>query len=301
MLLVQGELGVAHQIAPVVVPEERLGSVGDPFHRPPEVPGREGAEDLLRVERVLASESTPHVLDEHPDTRFLDTEDRGELPPHAVRHLGRDVQGPALPVVRGDRAAGLQGAELGAVVDDAPPHDSMRRRERGVGRRRIPDLPAEGDVVGDVVPDRRPARRLVAGGDGGKAIVVDLDSLARVERLPAGLRNHEGDALADEADAVAGEGGLVPLAEAVALLKAGPGRLRGRRHAGDSGDAGRREVPPRVDRAHAGCRARRRRVDAPDPGVGEGRPQNHRVEGAGWRPVVDEAPFAAQQPRVLAA
>ena len=51
---------------------------------------------------------------------------------------------------------------------------------------------------------------------------------------------------------------------------------------------------PGAERAGAG-------VEAGDPGVREGRSQDHRVQGAGRGPVVDEAPLAPQQPRVLTA
>ena len=298
---IQGELRVAHQIAPVVVAEERLRPVRDPLDRAPEVPGREGAEDVLRVDRVLAPEPSADIVDEHPEPTFLDAEDLGELSPDAVRHLGRDVQGPAARLEFGDHPAGLQGAELGAVVDDPPPHDPVGGRERGFGRLRVADLPSERDVVGDIVPDRRPPGRLVAGGDGGEGFVVDLDPLARVEGLPAGLGDDEGDALPDEADPVGGKGGLVPRAKPIALADSGPVGLRGAGHAGDLRDPGRGELGSRVHRPHPRRRPRRAGVDAGDPGVREGRPQNHRVQGAGGRPVVDEAPLAPQQPRVLAA
>ena len=97
---IEGEFGVAHEVAPVGVAEERLRAVRDPLDGPAEVPGREGAEDVLRIERVLAPESAPDVVHEHPEPVFLlDSEDLRELALHAVRHLGRDVQGPAAVLV----------------------------------------------------------------------------------------------------------------------------------------------------------------------------------------------------------
>ena len=144
-------------------------------------------------------------------------------------------------------------------------------------------------------------RGLVARGDGGEGVVVDLDPLARVERLPAGLGDHEGDALPDEADPSGHEGRLAPLAEAVALSDPRPRGFRGGGRAGHLGDAGRGEVGARVHRPHARRRARRGGVEAGDPGVREGRSQDHRVQGAGRGPVVDEAPLAPQQPWVLTA
>ena len=185
MLRIERELGMAHEVAPVGVREERLRPVRDPLDRAAEIAGRDRREDVLGIDGVLSSESAADVVHEHPEPLLPEAEDLRELPPHPVRHLGRDVQGPALPVVLDDHPAGLQGTELGPVVDDAPPDDPVGGRERGFGRRPIADLPAEGHVVGDVVPDRRPLGGFVAGGDGGEGIVVDVDALARVERLRA--------------------------------------------------------------------------------------------------------------------
>ena len=301
VLGVEGEIGVAHEVAPMVVAEERFRSVRDPLDRPAEVPGRVGAQDLLRVERVLAPEPSAHVVHQHPEPVFLDAEDLRELAADAVRHLGREVQGPAARGVLGDRATGLDGAELSPVVDDAPPHDPVGRRERGVGRRRVADLPAKGDVVGHVVPYRRTPWGFVAGGDGGEGSVVDLDPLTRVQSLPAGFGDYEGDALPDETDPIGDQGGLVAFAEAVAFTESGPGGFRGTGYAGDAGHPGRGEVRSGVHRPHPRRRPRRVRLDAGDPRVREGRPQDHRVQGPGGRPVVYELPLAPQQPRILAA
>ena len=177
----------------------------------------------------------------------------------------------------------------------------MGGRERGFGRLRVADLPPERDVVRHVVPDRRSFRGLVAGGDGGEGLVVDVDALARVEGLPAGLGDDEGDALADEADPIGDEGGLAPFAEAIAFPDPRPRGLRRSRHRGDLADPGPREVRPGVYGLHPRRRPRRRRLDAANPCVREWRAENYRVQGARRRPVVDETPLAPQQPRILAA
>ena len=79
--------------------------------------------------------------------------------------------------------------------------------EGGVGRGLVADQFDETDIVGAAVPDLRGARfgRLGGGDDRGQRFVVDLDQFGGVRCLRGGLRDHEGNRIADPAHAVFGQ------------------------------------------------------------------------------------------------
>ena len=95
-------------------------------------------------------------------------------------------------VVRRERGARLERRGDEPRDLDALAHDVRRRGERAV------------DVAFRMLPAEQDVTRRVRLDDHRKLVVVDQDELCRIGGARGGLRDDDGDGLADEADAVAG-------------------------------------------------------------------------------------------------
>ena len=184
------------------------------------------------------------------------------------------------------------GAVGDALVDHPGPDDVVGALER-VGAVLVAapggDVGAETlELQGSVVGHRR-----LDVGDDRQVVVVDVDQLGRVDRLRAGLRDHEGDRVADEPDLVVGERParalLVDVGERLqAAGPRGPGPCR--RPARPGPARPRRCRSGRAWRARTGC-ARTRRARRPPPGGCRRRSRCPRA-ARGPRPGVPVSPAA---------
>ncbi len=107
---VERHLGVGDVVAPMRVGEERLGAIGHPFHRPPDLLGGPQAHDLLGIDEDLRAEAAADVGRDHPQLVLGRDADEGrDDEPRHVRVLRRVPQREAVVagVVVADRRARL--------------------------------------------------------------------------------------------------------------------------------------------------------------------------------------------------
>ncbi len=173
---------------------------------------------------------------------------------------------------------------------------SARAKAASTGRP-VADLVHEADIVRRVLPDARGVRgeRRLAGNDRSQRLKLDIDQLGRVGGLFAALGNDKGDIVADPAHPILGQ-----RRETMAI---------GRRSTPPPQPAWRRQIPPvRFAPISAGQHSQYagrgfgpRRVDPPDASMRVGGAQYICKRHARQHHVVDIAPAAAQQPRILEA
>ena len=224
---------------------------------------------------------------------------------HVLRQLGLEHMGALQGGVDGvaafgrlvdaDAAARLHGRCRHAIDDEVMLDDMRRLCECRVGRLLVALDLDEADVVRAILPHQRHAGLDgVAGRDDGRQrLVVDLDQFGSIDRLKIGLGNHEGDVVADHANAILDEAGIArPIARAAiaALEPAGHRQVA---------EAGGLVVGAGQHREHAGCGFGLRRVDRADARMGMRRAQHIAERHAGKRHVRDIAAAALEQPRVL--
>ena len=163
---------------------------------------------------------------------------------------------------------------------------------RGVGV-----LPVDGDVVAQLRPNSRGARRkrLPHVGDARQGRPVDFDQLGRVLRLLSRARDDHGYAFPDETHASAGED------RAQGLPHGGAGKVGQFDLAGHVRHASGVEVGAGEDGLYAGGGAGRLKVYGQDFGVGVGRAQEGGPELALDIDVVREAAPPLKQARVFLA
>jgi hypothetical protein len=149
-----------------------------------------------------------------------------------------------------------------------------------------------GQIVGDIVMDARGGgiQRALEPADGGQGLVHDVDQLRGILGDVATVGDHEGDELADVADAVGRERPL--------------GARMGKVRVGDQERTGLVQLPDVAGgqhQVHAGQRPGPCRVDANDPGAGMRAPEPGRVQDTSRIDVVNEAAATPEQPLVLVA
>ena len=139
---IERELGRRHVVAAHHVGDEGLAALAGPFHRPPELLGREGEHGVFRVGKGLGAEAAADVGGHHPEIPGLGPQNgAGDHVAHPPDVLRAGVQGILAPVELGERGARLHRVRDQAVVDDpqldhaAPPGRARPRPRRA---RRIP-------------------------------------------------------------------------------------------------------------------------------------------------------------------
>ena len=214
---------------------------------------------------------------------------------HRAMRVGRlvavvDVELPGLRVEVGDHPARLQGRRMAARIDDVPRHDGVGLGERAVRRLLVAGLPQRArEVVALarlVVADQRRIRveRLAGVHDRRQRLVLDVDQLERVVGRVLVGRDHERDLLPLEPHLVAREHGL--------------GVVGDRRHPCEAEGL---QVLRGDDRGDVRVRERPRGVDREDPRVRVRAPQHRAVDHPRQPDVVEVAPLAADEARVLLA
>ena len=264
---VEGQLGVAHVVARVLVGGDRLPALALPLDRPADLARGPEHEPVLGVLPALGAERPAHVARDHPDLVLRDLEDvAGQRVAHAVRVLDVGVEGVAvLPrVVHPERAARLHVLGVHAGDDVAAPHPVGGPGEGRLGRRLVSELVQVGHVVRALVPDRRGPRLRRGPGVGhrGERLVVDADQVGRVLGLGAGLGHHQGHRIAHVARAVHRQAAVRRREHRGAV---GSRALERHLH---GAEAVARHVCPGVHREDPGRLPRRVGVDRADPGMG---------------------------------
>ena len=168
---------------------------------------------------------------------------------------------------------------------------SVDRLRHGRG---VAALDVEGEIAGRLVPQQRRAAAQAPRRPSTTAIerlVVDAirsaASRARLDSLSATMKATGSPTWRTRSSASAGRGGTT------SGVTAAMQRQRTEAAGG--------EVGAMIDGMHARQRQRRRRVDAPDPGMGVRRAQHEAVQAVGDGDVVDVAAMPGQEPRILEA
>ncbi len=297
---VQGELGIRHVVAGVLVREDGLAALARPLHGPAEPPRRPEHQAMLGVLPAFRPEAPTHVARDHADAVLGHLEDvAGERVPHAVRVLDIGVKGVALlrGVPHAQRAPRLHVLGVDARDHEAPPDYPACACHRGVRRRLIAGLEHAGDIVGALVP------HCGGAGTGGvrrrrhrrQRLVVHVHQLGGVFRLGGGLRDDQGHGVADIAHPLGGEAQMGRGEHGRAVRP-----LALERHA-HGAELVLGEIGAGEHRHHPGRCQRRLRVDAADAGVGVERAHHHHVGLAGKIDVTLIAAAALQQADVLEA
>ena len=196
-----------------------------------------------------------------------------------------------------EHGARLHGVGHDAVVDDVEANHPLGPGKGRLDRRPIPLLPIKGEVAGGLVVDAGGAgrQRLGGVGDGGQVFIVDGNQFGGVLGQFHALRDHHGDVVADEADALAGQDGAQRHVRVGALA------------VGDADDTGQvaeavgHRIGAGVDGEHAGRRRRLGHIDGAEAGMGVGAAHDDRKRLAVHRDVGHKAPRSLQQPGVLGA
>lgn len=244
---------------------------------------------LLGVAADLGAEAAPHIGGDDLHERRVDTVGGGDGGAGALRALGAEplVQ-PAVVAPRDRRAANLQRAGCGALVDEATLHHHFAVGEEvgAADGRHAEERRVEHHVAaGALVEQGGAGHGLLDVDQRGQYVVVDDHLLGCVLALRAELGDHDRDRLAHEAHLVDGQ------------QPAGDHRVEGRRHRLQL------EIGGGVDGDDAGHRQRIGGVDRVDEAVGNGGAHVRDVRGADehrlGEQVVDVDPAGGEKPRVF--
>ncbi len=269
-----------------------LGAVLDPLDGDA---GHDRAGDRTHVPRIhrhLVPEAAADVGAHDPDHVLGEP---GDLRVHGAMRVRRlvavvDVELPGLRVEVGDHAACLERRRVAAGIDDVARDDDVGLGEGAVRRLLVSGLPQRArevvDLPGLVVADQRRIgiERLAGVDDRRQRLVVDVDQFERVVGRVLVGRDHERDLLPLEPDLVAREHGLRV--------------VRDRRH---PREPERLEVLRGDDGGDVRVSERPRRVDRPDARVRVRAAQHGPVDHSREPDVVEVAPLAADEARVLLA
>ena len=207
-VVVERERGLGNVVARLLVGEQALAALTNPFHRPSEQPGGDYGHDVLVVQGTLHAKAAADVLGDDADLGLGDHEDlAGEHAANQVRALHGAAQGMAVVagIVFGDAAARLQRVGGDAIDHHAVPDNVVGIGEGALNGGLVAGLVEVGLVVGIRLPDRGRAglHRVLDRDHGRKRLVVDLDGLGGVLGLMESVGHDIGDWITRIAHALA--------------------------------------------------------------------------------------------------
>ena len=273
------------------VGQERLAARGHPLDRPSERERQRDGGEVVLVDVDLDAERAADIGRDHAHALLGQVEQVGQHGLHHVRHLGRH---PHREAARGRLEVGHEAARLDrhagvtARGERAPPHArGGAERARGVaaGQARLVD-----DVVAEIGMDERRVRgdRRRGREQRRQRTIADAHQGHGVRGRGARLGGDGDDRLAGVADALdrqrqhrAALHALVVLQDAAARLAEAAGLVAGQ-HGG-----------------HAGGAARGVDVERGERGVGVLAADEGHVDQARQHKVVDVAPAAGEDPRIV--
>ena len=194
------------------VGQEGFGALRSPFDRPFDLLGRPRADSLLVVDENLGAEAAANVgRDDAQLVLGRDALKRGQDNSREMRILACRIERGdvnALVIVAESRAR-LHGVGNEAVVDEIELGDVCGFGEGGFGRRLVAQMPVAEGVVGRKFVHLRRARlgRASRIDHRRQNSVVDSEFLRPVARLQIGVRDDDGDRVADIERFSMGKGG----------------------------------------------------------------------------------------------
>ena len=277
------QLHLLHLAAPVRHPDQVLGTGLDPLHRPPELSRGSGHDDQLRPGSCLRSEAAAHVADDHTDVAVSHAQRR--------RHLGAQPEG---------GLAGRPNCEppcLGHHQDRLRLHRHRRQPlvheaalDRHLGGSEDVIIAPGREVVGHIgaVRGEQQSRARLAGSfridNDLQRLEVEPDQLRCVRGRFWALGDHQRHRLAHKTHPpVSKRGSREDLRHHLEADAGGKSQVGGGEHSHDA-----RRCRCRCD------------IHRPNRGVGQSRPDECHVQTAVRLDVVDVAPGAGDEARILA-
>ena len=303
---VERQFGFDGEIARLVVAQERLMALDDPFHGPAELLCRPCDQRELGVDHATGTEIAADVLHQHADFFRRHVEHGGEivLQPHRAAIAGIDRVAAALGIVGGERGARLHRHAGDALHPGFEPGDVGGAGKGGVGRRRVAKLAVEADIRQCAVV--HPRRILARGGNGSddrrQNVVIDRNTLGAVLRRVHGFGNHHRHRFADETRLVGRQRIMRRFERRLVAFEVQLGLLHMRRPrlVRDRFEAVGREVHAGQHREHTGCGLGIIGRDAANARMCVRRAHHDRIDLTRKIFVGGIAPTAAHQTQILA-
>jgi hypothetical protein len=265
-----------------------LASRLEPLHRTSGPARESGHRQILGHHVHLLAEAAPGVGHDHPHPRLGQTEGPRHPDAEDVRDLAAGPERERVTLPAGDQAPGLERRRRAARVAERLPDD---HGGGGEGRVHVAlaSPPLEEDVGVQLGMETRGSRRQRAHdiGHRGQRLTLHRHELGGIGGGVGRAGGHRGHRLAHEARARDDERGPAGRHEARRVEpRLERGHVVGQVRAGE-------------EHRHPGRASRRLRVDPDEPRVRVGAPDEGGVKEPGEREVVEIAPLAGQQPRIL--
>ena len=314
-LRIQSQFHLRHQVAALVVAEERLAALAGPFHRPAQLPRGPDHEQEFREHRVLGAEIAANIVAQHANLVLRHAEHEGDFALLALHAPTAGMQRVAagLLVIGADGRAHFHRHAGHALNPGLQPRHMRRLGKRRLGRVPVADMRLQRDIRRRLIPERGRIfpRGVARVGHGRQRLVFHLDQLGRVLGDGDGLGNDEGHTFAAEAHAPCRQHRVWAGVEELAAIlvqqhRIGHGALEcDRAEEREIGryrvDAIRQQIGMGVHRHHARQSARGTRVDAHDAGMGVRRAQNIAAGLARQVEIVAVAAASGDQPQIFLA
>ena len=167
---VERELRVRHEVAGVVIGEERLASLARPLHGPAQALRRPRDQRELGIERVARTVVAADLPRHHAHRALRHAERRREVALDAHRAAGARVERVAAArlIEDGDRGTRLHRHARDPLHPRLEPHHVGGAGECGVGGRGIARVGVDAHVRGGFLPAARGARGGRLDGDGDR-------------------------------------------------------------------------------------------------------------------------------------
>ena len=158
-LRIQRQRAGHHQPAPMIVGQKRLGTAGDPFHRPAGHPRRQRQGHMLRIRWATDAEAAADILRADANALRRQPALRGHAVAHCRHALSAGPQIQRLAVPARERSFRLHRIADDPAAGQRQPHDKRGGGEGGVGRGLIAVVEIEAEVAGHGLVDRPAPRR----------------------------------------------------------------------------------------------------------------------------------------------
>ena len=200
-------------VAALRVAHEMIGAIGGPFDGAAQPARGDRDQRIFAIGKQLGAESAADIRTDHPHLLDRDLQDvlaHDIAQPVAALAADRQRQMVPLGVVFADHGAGFHEIGDDPRIDDRYFGYRMGLGEGRLGRLLVADRHVEQHIARMFGPDlwRALLDRIGKADHGRQRRPVDLDGLDRVAGLIDGVRDHEGNGIADMAHHTVGEDGI---------------------------------------------------------------------------------------------
>ena len=269
-----------------------LAAILNPLHRPSGQPRRERDQEVLGIEFAANAEPAADVVLHHGDRILGAAHLLRQEPANGIWHLARarNRQSATARIHLGEQTARLHRHRRMALHLEALAPNVVGLPERSV--RITADTRQGAREIRTALFEQKDLAllRRVTVRHWRQRLNVEGDRLQRILGNSRVFGQHHGNRLADVAHLLIGDDRLLELPEGGQLVQP---QWNGRHGAA--------EIRRRYHRMDSSQRERSTGVDRPDAAVSERAAQDHRIEQAVARQIIDEFASAAEKTKVLAA